>query len=103
MLLLVTVLVAAVHIANGVSTGAPSQACGTLTPQHSTNQPQTTPSPHIVDLSDFNVTMNDVTGGQMIYYYPDTMYQSEPLSCIHGRQKGWGYGAEALINFKGAP
>ena len=83
MLLLATVLVAAVHIASGRSNGAPLQACDTLTPQHNGNPPQATPSPHVVDLSDFNVTMDDGTGEMMIYYYPDTMYESELLCCIH--------------------
>ena len=77
-LLLVTVLsVAAVHIVNGLRGGAPSQACNTLTPQHNNNAAQTTPSPHVVDLSDFNVTEDDDTGEVTIYYYPDTMYESE--------------------------
>ena len=76
LLLAIVLLVAAVHNVNSLSSGAPLMACNTLTPQHN-NPPQTTPSPHVVDLSDFNMTMNDDTGDVSIYYYPDTMYESE--------------------------
>ena len=77
LLLLLAMLVAAVHMVSGLSTGAPPPACGTLTPQHGSNAAQTTPSPHIVDLSDFNVTVDDDTMEATIYYFPDAMYASE--------------------------
>ena len=76
------VLVAAVHIVSGVPTGAPRAACMSLAPQHGSNAPQTTLSPHIVDLSDFNVTLDEDTGEIVsIYYNPDVMYTSE-LNCV---------------------
>lgn len=81
-LLAVTVLVAAVHIVSSFPGGAPLEACVSLTPQHRSNSPQTTPSPHIVDLSDFNVTFDEDTGEIVsIYYNPDVMYTSE-LNCV---------------------
>jgi len=74
--LVVLLSVAAVHSVNGLSSGAPRDACVALTPQHNGNQPQITPSPHIVDLSDFNIT-EDEDGNITIYYTPDTMYASK--------------------------
>ena len=77
-LLLVTVLsVAAVHIVSGRSGGAPLPVCSTLTPQHGNNVAQNTPSPHVVDLTDFNFTMDEDTDDVTFYYLPDTMYTSE--------------------------
>ena len=81
MLLAVIVLVAAVHIVSGVPTGAPRAACMPLAPQHGSNAPQATPSPHIVDLSAFNVTFDEDTDEIVsIYYDPDVVYSSE-LNC----------------------
>jgi len=74
--LAVLLSVAAVHRVSGRSGGAPLDACITLTPQHNGNLPQVTPSPHIVDLSDFNIT-EDEDGNMTIYYTPDTLYASK--------------------------
>ena len=71
---------AAVHRVSSRSGGAPLDACVTLTPQHGGNLPQMTPSPHVVDLSDFNIT-EDEDGNLTIYYTPDTMYASK-FGCI---------------------
>ena len=80
-LLVVTVLVAAVHIVSSLPGGAPPMACISLMPQHGSNA-QTTPSPHIVDLSDFNVTFDEDTDEIVsIYYNPGVMYASE-LNCV---------------------
>jgi len=73
--LVVLLSVAAVHGVNGFSSGAPIDLCVTLTPQHRTS-PQMAPSPHIVDLSDFNIT-EDEDGHMTIYYTPDTTYASK--------------------------
>ena len=81
-LLAVTVLVAAVHIVSSLPGGAPRAACMSLAPQHGSNAPQPTLSPHIVDLSDFNVTFDEDTGEIVsIYYNPNAMYASE-LNCV---------------------
>lgn len=74
-MLAVLLSVAAVHRVSGRSGGAPLEACIALTPQHSGN-PQVTPSPHIVDLSNFNIT-EDEDGNMTIYYTPDTLYASK--------------------------
>ena len=82
-------LAIAIHTVSGRSGGAPLQACVSLTPQHSGNAAQTSQSPHVVDLSDFNVTVDDDTGDVTIYYEPDTMYASEcvlhegQFNCYH--------------------
>ncbi|XP_065899957.1 putative defense protein [Dysidea avara] len=73
LVLAILLSVAAVHRVSSRSGGAPLDACVTLTPQHGGNLPQMTPSPHVVDLSDFNIT-EDEDGNLTIYYTPDTMY-----------------------------
>lgn len=75
-LLSTIVFVAVVHTVKGLSGGAPLQACGTLTPQHGGNVPQITPSPHIVNLSDFDSMFNETLNGTLLYYIPDTLYSS---------------------------
>ena len=51
-------------------------------PNHNGNKAQNTPSPHIVDLSDFyNDSMTDDMTDNNFYYYPETMYSSK-LCCI---------------------
>ena len=68
------VVVVAVHTVSGFSRGAPLQACVTLTPQH--GAAQNTPSPHIVDLSDFDSMFNESLNTTTLYYTPNTMYSS---------------------------
>ena len=70
------VLVATVHTVNGRSSGAPLQACLTLMPQHGSASSQATPSPHIVNLSNFDSTFNETLNTTLFYYFPDTMYSS---------------------------
>lgn len=67
---------------SGLPGGAPLGACVTLMPQHNSIAPQQTPSPHVVDLSDFNVTQDD-DGETVVYYMPDTLYDGR-LSVIVG-------------------
>ena len=54
-------LVAAVHTVNGLSSGAPISACGSLMSQNLGNAPQITPSPHIVNLSNFDSMFNAIS------------------------------------------
>lgn len=70
----VVVLVAVLHAVNARSGGAPIQACVTLMPQHSGNPSQTTPSPHIVNLSGFDSMFNETLNTNFYYYTPDTLY-----------------------------
>ena len=76
MLLSAVVFVAAVHTVSGRSGGAPGSACVSLTPQHSDNLPQVTPSPHIVNLSNFDSMFNATSNTTTLYYTPDTLYTS---------------------------
>jgi len=62
---------------NGRSAGAPGGACINLTPDHGVAA-QNTPSPHIVDLSEFyNDSMANNMTNNSFYYYPETMYSSK--------------------------
>ena len=70
----VIVLVAALHSVNARSGGAPLQACDNLMPQHSGNPSQTTPSPHIVNLTGFDSMFNETLNTTFYYYTPDTLY-----------------------------
>ena len=69
------VFVAAVHTVSGRSGGAPASACASLTPQHTGNA-QVTPSPHIVNLSNFDSMFNATSNTTTLYYTPDTLYSS---------------------------
>ena len=70
------VLVAAVHTVNGLPSGAPISSCAPLMPQHFGNAPQITPSPHVVDLSNFDSVYNETSNTTTLYYTPDTLYCS---------------------------
>ena len=70
------VAVVAVHTVSGLSSGAPLQACITLTPQHGGNVAQVTPSPHIIDLSNFGSMFNESMNATSLYYIPNTLYSS---------------------------
>ena len=64
-------LVATPLSVHGFSTGAPADACTTLTQQHGSNSPQTSTVPYTIDLSVFD----DGAGG--FVYVPGMSYQRE--------------------------
>ena len=54
---------------NSYPSGAPSQACSSLTPNHG-GSPQSSPLPYTLDLSGF-----DLYGDGNFYYEPGNIYQ----------------------------
>ena len=73
---LVVLVVVAVHTVSGLPGGAPLGACVPLSPSHGANVAQPPPSPHIVDLSNFDSMFNESSNTTTYYYTPTTMYSS---------------------------
>ena len=73
---LVILVAAALHTVSGLRSGAPLQACISLTPSHGGNAAQAGQSPHIVDLTDFDSMFNESSNTTTLYYTPNTLYSS---------------------------
>ena len=69
--------VCCVQVNNGYPSGAPAESCSTLTPNHGDHQPQTSPIPYMIDISEFRDATNDC-----YYYTPGETYNSKECTCI---------------------
>ncbi len=79
LLCLLTILYSIIYRVECRSSGAPSEACATLSPNPTAHgaQPNTGPVPYIIDLSDFD------EGDNVLEYQPGATYQSNYyIACI---------------------